>query len=96
MNIKILNSAKKHGLTENEISYAMKNILFSKRKNNADIDRLVFMAIGLLENGTTCELTYSLNLMKNFYVVFHAMSPARNSYIREIKDQKQQKGANNE
>ena len=91
MFIKILDSAKKHGLTETEITNAVNQILFSKTKKDKN-GKFVHMAVGMLPNGKTCELMYYICESKNGYIVFHAMSPAKNNFIKSVQQRKKKKG----
>ncbi len=84
MNIKILKSAQKHNLEENEIRQAMKNIVCSKTKRKENI--LTHFAVGIMANGKTCELIFFIDVEQ--VVVFHAMSPARKTFINEVQKTK--------
>lgn len=81
-------SALKHGLTREEIAVAFEQ---SVKYKNRDCNRngsFVRMIIGVLPNGKTCELIGFFSNMDEF-VVFHALSPARKSFISEVERNKQ-------
>lgn len=89
MNIKVLDSALKHELDESEIRHAMKNSVCSKsKKNSRGIE--IYLCVGILPTGQTCELMFYINKFFE-YVVFHAMSPARNQFVKDVQAKK--KGA---
>ena len=88
MNVICEESALKHGLTEEEIATAFEqSVKYKNRENNND-GAFVRMVIGVLPNGNTCELIGFFSNMDEF-VVFHAMSPARQSFINEVERSKQ-------
>ena len=83
MFIKVLPSAKKHGLNDLNIRIALQNCVCQRLKKN-EKGNCVSLAIGILQSGQTVELMYYINNFEQI-VVFHAMSPACNSFINEIK-----------
>ena len=85
MNIRVLESAKKHNLTEDEIKYASKNIVCDKVKKRKD--NLVHFAVGILPSGKTCELIFYIEHFGEV-VIFHAMSPAKNQFVKEVQKSK--------
>lgn len=85
MNIKILDSALKHHLTEDEVKFASQNIVCDKAKNKNG--NIVHLAVGILPNGKTCELIYFVEHFEEV-VVFHAMSPAKNNFVKEVQKRK--------
>lgn len=80
---KVLESAKKHGLSEQEIRDALENIVCSKKRYK-EAGKAVCLAVGILPNGRTCELAFFINQFGD-PVVFHAMSPARNSFVKDVQ-----------
>ncbi len=89
MNIRVLDSALKHGLDESEIKHAMENSVCSKSRKNAKGNN-VYSCVGILPTGQTCELMFYINKFFQ-HVVFHAMSPARNAFVKDVQSKK--KGA---
>lgn len=86
MNVKVLDSALKHGLTEEEVKHAMDNCVCSKAKKNKS-GNTVYLCIGILQNGTTCEAMFYINKFFE-HVVFHAMSPARNQFVKDVQEKR--------
>ena len=86
MNIKILDSALKHELSENEIRHAMENSVCSKSKKNSR-GNVIWLCVGILPTGQTCELMFYVNKFFE-HVVFHAMSPARNQFVKDVQSKK--------
>lgn len=58
MRIIFTKSAFKHGLTKNQITYALSNIIKSKRIYNKKYDSHNIWVIALLPNGNDCKLVY--------------------------------------
>ena len=83
LNIKILDSAKKHDLKESEIKFALENCICSKVKKNERGNEIT-LCIGILPTGQTCELIFYVNKYLE-HVVFHAMTPARNDFVKQVK-----------
>ena len=86
LDIRILQNALKHGLTEQDIRHAIKNTICIKYKQN-ERGNLIRLSIGLLKNGQTCELISYVNIEHNI-VVFHAMCPARNAFVKEVQNKR--------
>ena len=88
MNVICEKSALKHGLTEEEIATAFEQSVKFKNRDSNRNGAFVRMVIGVLPNGKTCELIGFFSTMDEF-VVFHALSPARKSFISEVERSKQ-------
>ena len=82
MFIKVLPSANKHNLTDEEIRHAINNIVCDKTKQKDG--KNYHFAIGLLPSGKTCEMVFFVEHIDQV-VVFHAMSPARKQFIKEVQ-----------
>ena len=81
-------SALKHGLSEEEITTAFEQSVKYKNRESNRNGAFVRMIIGVLPNGETCEMIGFFSNMGEF-VVFHAMAPARKSFINEVERSKQ-------
>ena len=88
MNVICEKSALKHGLTEEEIATAFEQSVKFKNRDSNRNGAFVRMVLGVLPNGKTCELIGFFSTMDEF-VVFHAMAPARKSFISEVERSKQ-------
>ena len=88
MNIRVLQSAKKHNLTEDEVKYAAQHIVCDKVKKRKD--NLIHLAVGILPNGKTCELIFFIEHFGEV-VIFHAMSPAKNQFVKSVQKRKRGK-----
>jgi hypothetical protein len=84
MNIVFKESALKHGLNKEQLIYGISNIVKSRRVYNKNFDTYNYWAICILPSGATCELAYMYHNFETM-IVFHAMSPARNSFVRELE-----------
>ncbi len=84
MKLVFRDSAFKHDLTEEQLSYAFANALKSKRIYNKEFDYENIWAVGILPNGCDCEFIYYYQDMETA-VIFHAMSPARKSFMQELE-----------
>lgn len=82
MNIQFTDSALKHGLSEKDIRQAM-NTCFKTKPVRSKSGERAYMALGILDD-KVCELMFNVNPF-NGYRVFHAMIPARPSFIKEIE-----------
>ena len=91
MNVKVLDSALKHDLKEDEVKYASQHIVCDKVKKRKD--NIVHFAVGILPNGKTCELVFYIEHFGQV-VIFHAMSPAKNEFVKEV--QKRKRGSKND
>lgn len=80
-------SAFKHGLTEEQIAYAVQNVVKYKNKFSEINGSHTQWAISTLPSGKTCELIGFFQGADNF-VVFHAMCPARKTFIDEVSRRK--------
>ena len=56
----------------------------SKRELNERYDNHNIWVIALLPNGNDCEIVYMYDNIDTI-VVFHAMKPARKSFIKEVE-----------
>ena len=85
----IAESAFKHGLTEDEILYALNNCLLSKTiKKPGNPNKTVDMVLGYLQNGNECELIVSQTYDEKCTFVFHAKSPATKGFLKELEKKK--------
>jgi hypothetical protein len=84
MNIIVKDSALKHGLTEKEILYAVENQFKSKRFFNKEREVSNIWSLSILPNGNNCEIVYSYEGLDTI-IVFHAMTPARKSFIQNVE-----------
>ena len=84
MKIVFRESAFKHGLTDEQLSYVFSNVVKSKRVNSKEFDYENIWAIGILQNGKDCEFIYYYQDMETA-VIFHAISPARKSFTNEVE-----------
>ena len=84
MKLVFRDTAFKHGLTREQITYALSNLVKCKRVFNKKFDNHNIWAIALLPNGNDCEIVYMYDNIETI-VVFHAMSPTRKSFSKEIE-----------
>ena len=78
-------SARKHGLTDEEVEYAWKNV-FEYRRVRQDKQPPHYMSIGTLPDGRTAEMVaYSTGLD---WVVFHCMTPVTPGFLKEFRGTK--------
>lgn len=84
MKVIIKNSALKHGLNKEDILSPFNNQIKSKHFFNKKRQVSNFWVLGILPNGTNCEIVYSYKNLDSI-VVFHAMTPARKSFIKSVE-----------
>ena len=84
MKVKIKDSALKHGLTKDEVLFAFKNQIKHKRFFNQERQVSNVWSLAILPNGKNCEIVYTYKDMDSV-IVFHAMTPARKSFIRSVE-----------
>ena len=83
MNLIFAKSAFKHGLNEDDIRQAMSTCYKSVPVESRS-GKLAYMGVGLI-NGQPCELIFNISYLAG-YRIFHAMCPARKSYIEDIEN----------
>ncbi len=86
MKIVILQSALKHGLTGDDIAYALRHVQKSRTiEKEGNINKEVEYVLAILPNGNLCELgtTYSHN--EQSIVVFHALTPPTKGFLKKIE-----------
>ena len=82
----IAKSAFKHGLTRDEILFALKHCLKYKTITKAgNPNKTVDMVLGHLKNGKSCELIISQTFDEEYVFVFHANSPATKGFLKELE-----------
>lgn len=82
MKVKVLGHALKHGLSEEEVSYAWScPIRCRQRESNDEPPRWV--AIGMLPDGRLAELV-AIQSQDGVWQVFHAMVPPTKKFLKEL------------
>lgn len=87
MDVRILDSALKHGISEDDILHACNNVIkwrTVERKGN--IDGEIEFVLGVLPNGNLCELLTSLSNDEQELIVFHADTPPSKSFQRKLDE----------
>ncbi len=83
--IEIIESALKHGLSRDEIVYALENSRKSRTvKRSGNVDKEVEFVLGVLPNGNFCELAVALSYDEQALLVFHAQTPPTKGFLRQI------------
>lgn len=81
MNVKILPSARKHRLTDEEISFGIASTLESVFQENAETDQLIRFSLGVLPDGRVCEFLSFFEDDMETIVVFHALVPPTDKFL---------------
>ena len=86
MNIRVLDSALKHGLTEEDVIYAIENSQMSNTvTRSGNVNKEVDLVLGVLPNGNLCEIMATLSYDESEVVVFHAVQPPSKDFINKIE-----------
>lgn len=86
MNIKVLPSALKHGISTAEILFAWTHLTVCIERDGND-DPWRYLAIGVLPNGNFVEMI-AFQQNSGVWCVFHAMTPPARKFLNEINQQK--------
>ena len=82
MDLIFADSAFEHGLTEDDIRQAM-NSCYKSVPTLSKSGEQAYMGVGFID-GQSCELMFNISYFVG-YCVFHAMRPARKSFIEAIE-----------
>lgn len=86
MQIRVLDSALKHGLTEEDILWALENSqLHNTVRRSGNVNKEVDLVLGTLKNGNLCEIMSTISYDETQVVVFHAMTPPRKDFLKKIE-----------
>ena len=86
MHVRVLDSALKHGLTEEDILFALENSqMCNTVKQSGNVNKEVDLVLGLLPDGNLCEIMATLSLDDTEVVVFHSMKPPCKDFLRKIE-----------
>ncbi len=89
MQIRVLESALKHGLTEEDIRFALENSqMHNTVSRSGNVNKEVDLVLGSLPNGNLCEIMSTLSYDENEVVVFHAMQPPCKDFLMKIEGRK--------
>ena len=79
MDVRILDSARKHGLSDEEIAHGIASTLESVVRENPATEQMVRFSLGVLSDGRICEFLSFFEDDMQTIVVFHALvSPTQN------------------
>ena len=85
MKIKILESARKHGLTNEDIEYGIANTVNSTYMQNDKTDQLLRFSFGPLPDGRICEFLSFFEDDLETIVVFHALTPPTENFMKRFR-----------
>lgn len=85
MKIRILKSARKHGLSDEDIAHGIANTLQSVFKETSETEQLIRFSIGVLTDGRICEFLSFFEDDMETIVVFHALVPPTDKFLRTFK-----------
>ena len=89
MNVRVLASALKHGLTEEEILYACDNaIKWQTVEKSGNINGEIEFVLGTLPNGNLCELLTTFSYDEETVIVFHANTPPTKNFMKKLEERK--------
>lgn len=84
MNIKVLPSALKHGVSVKDVVYGWSHLKLCIKRIGKDYPPR-YLAIGCLKNGNLIELI-GFQDGAGVWVVFHAMCPPTRKFLTEMKE----------
>lgn len=85
-NIKILRSALKHGLSEEDILYAYDTYYeYAIVKKSGNVNCTIECLIGMLPNENTCELMATASYDEKSIVIFHAKQPPSKDFMKHFR-----------
>ena len=85
MNVKILPSARKHGLTDEEVSFGIAGTLESVIRENDKTGQMVRFSLGVLPDGRVCEFLSFFEDDIETIVVFHALVPPTQKFLKMFR-----------
>ena len=85
MKIVIIQTALKHGLTKNDIRYALRHVQKSRTvKRGGNINKEVEYVLAILPNGNPCELVTMFSFDEQSVVVFHVFAPPTKGFLKTL------------
>ena len=86
MQVRVLESALKHGLTEEDIQFALENSqMYTTVEQRGNVNKEVDLVLGTLPDGNLCEIMSALSFDETEVVVFHAMKPPCKDFLKKIE-----------
>ena len=84
--VRVLESALKHGLTEEEVLYAFENEkMYNTVRQKGNVNKEVDLLIGVLPDGSLCEMIATLSFDESEIVIFHAMKPPCKGFLKRME-----------
>lgn len=86
MQIRVLESALKHDLTEEDIIFALENSqMHNTVTQSGNVNKEIDIVLGALPDGNLCEIMSTISYDETEVVVFHAMKPPCKGFLKRIE-----------